>query len=119
MEKTVQELKTIIRDLIIEVGELKERITRLEKDVRDPVPEQEEESLPEGEADIFDLDLQAESYENLGRIYAGGYHVCPVAFGRHRNEECLFCLSFMEKEKVCRKGSCRTTKLWTTSSWAG
>jgi regulator of replication initiation timing len=96
MEKTVQELKTIIRDLIIEVGELKERITRLEKDVIDPVLEQE--SLPEGEGDIFDLDLQAESYENLGRIYAGGYHVCPVAFGRHRNEECLFCLSFMEKE---------------------
>jgi len=96
MEKTVQELKTIIRDLIIEVGELKERITRLEKDVIDPVLEQE--SIPEGEGDIFDLDLQAESYENLGRIYAGGYHVCPVAFGRHRNEECLFCLSFMEKE---------------------
>lgn len=98
MEKTVQELKTIIRDLIIEVGELKERISRLEKDINGPAPVLEEDSLLEEERDMFDLDLQAESYENLGRIYAGGYHICPVAFGRHRHEECLFCLSFMEKE---------------------
>ena len=31
MEKTIQELKMIIRDLILEVGELKERVTELEK----------------------------------------------------------------------------------------
>jgi hypothetical protein len=32
MEKTIQELKNLLRELILEVGDLKERITVLEKE---------------------------------------------------------------------------------------
>ncbi|MDD4171584.1 MAG: initiation control protein YabA [Syntrophomonas sp.] len=91
MEKTVQELKSLIRDLILELGDLKERVTRLE-----------EEGAPEplvmsrSKADI--IKMQGEGYEQLGRIYKEGYHVCPVAYGEPRRDGCLFCIAFMNKE---------------------
>jgi len=92
MEKTVHELKTIIRELIIEVGELKERLTDLEHRqlraesgiIEEPKP------LP--------MILESEAYENLGKVYSKGYHVCPTAYGQPRDDECLFCIAFMEKE---------------------
>jgi len=75
---------------MLEVGELKERVSRLEKEIREvdePVP-----------PPSYSLELQGESYENLGRIYRQGYHICPAAFGQVRGEECLFCIAFLEKE---------------------
>lgn len=90
MEKTIQELKTIIRDLILEVGDLKERVTLLEK------------GSPETNGTIVEIiptaPLEAESYENLGKIYNEGYHICHAAYGQIRHEECLFCVAFLEKE---------------------
>lgn len=91
MERTLQELKSIIRDLIIEVGELRERVDRLENKP-DPV------RLDMPRLSPAPLSIEGEGYENLGRIYQEGYHVCPHAFGVAREGECLFCLAFMEKE---------------------
>lgn len=90
MEKTVQELKVLIRELILELGDLKERVAGLEKAMYSPV------QAPVDKADS--LKLQGEGYDQLGRIYAEGYHVCPVAYGEARWDECLFCIAFMEKE---------------------
>jgi len=91
MEKTVQELKMIIRELILELGELKERVAYLEKDI-----------LNDGEhiepPISYSLKIEGEAYDNLGRLYNEGYHVCPMAFGQIRDGECLFCVAFMEKE---------------------
>lgn len=95
MEKTVQELKMIIRDLILEVGDLKERVTELEKSL----VRQETENNPEVFVKMPEsMSLEGESYENLGKLYKEGFHVCPMAFGQIRRDECLFCVSFMEKE---------------------
>ncbi|MEN6390188.1 MAG: initiation control protein YabA [Syntrophomonas sp.] len=91
MEKTLQELKSIIRDLIIEVGELRERVDRLENKPEPVAPD-----LPR--LSSTPLSIEGEGYDNLGRIYQEGYHVCPHAFGVPREGGCLFCLSFMEKE---------------------
>lgn len=91
MEKSVQELKIIIRELILEIGDLKERIANLEKCIKYT---EEEDKLPPAE----NLLLEGESYEKLGRLYKEGYHVCPAAFGQVRQGECLFCIAFMEKE---------------------
>jgi len=91
MEKTVQELKVLIRELILELGDLKERVTRLEKDPSPP-PRQ----LRRQDAEM--IKLQGESYEQLGRIYNEGYHVCPVAYGEPRQDGCIFCIAFMNKE---------------------
>jgi regulator of replication initiation timing len=76
----------------MEVGELKERVGRLEREL----VEKNEEALPP--SPMYSLELQGESYESLGRIYQQGYHICPAAFGQVRNQECLFCIAFLEKE---------------------
>lgn len=92
MEKAIRELKMIMRELILEVGQLKERVTYLE---RAAAPEQSaavEPELPSWS------DIEVEGYANLGKVYKEGYHICPAAFGQRRYEECLFCLAFMEKE---------------------
>ncbi len=93
MEKTIQELKMIMRELILEIGQLKERVTYLERSISAAEKAQLTPETPPPR-----LDIELESYENLGKVYKEGYHVCPVAFGHSRDEECLFCLAFMDKE---------------------
>jgi len=77
--------------LILEIGDLKERIVALEKELN-PEP------IPVKQIDPDIIKLQGEGYEKLGNIYREGYHVCPIAFGQYRDGECLFCIAFMEKE---------------------
>ena len=91
MEKTVQELKVIIRELILELGDLKERVTRLEQETAPSPPR-----LRRQESEM--IKLQGEGYDQLGRIYNEGYHVCPVAYGEPRQDGCIFCIAFMNKE---------------------
>ncbi|NLN87804.1 MAG: DNA replication initiation control protein YabA [Syntrophomonadaceae bacterium] len=92
MEKTVQELKNLIMDLIYEIGSLKERVAILEE-------EKPHDRIQKQQRQIDAVKLQGESYTNLGRIYAEGFHVCPVAYGEPRQEDgCLFCMAFMGKE---------------------
>lgn len=89
--KNVQEMKIIIREMVLELGDLKERVTRLEG-ASEPQP------LNTGMPDLDMRKLQGEGYERLGMLYNEGYHVCPSNFGDSRQEECLFCIAFIHKE---------------------
>ena len=90
MEKTVQELKQLIREMMLEIGELKERIIYLERKV-------DLKENPPAAADRDKILIPGESYEGIGRIYSEGYHVCPFEYGQPREEDCLFCIALMEK----------------------
>jgi regulator of replication initiation timing len=92
VEKTVQELKTIIREMILELGDLKERLRFLEEEIRH---DNKEEPTPKIQAIPL---IEGEAYEKLGKIYNEGYHICHMAYGQRRDGECLFCIAFLEKE---------------------
>ena len=90
MQGTTQEIRDILRELLSEVAELKERVMELERHLTLSHPP------PPSRAPIA---LEAESYENIGRIYTEGYHICPVAFGQVRDEgDCLFCVNILERK---------------------
>ncbi|NLW43655.1 MAG: DUF972 family protein [Syntrophomonadaceae bacterium] len=86
----IQEISDILRELIREVAGLKERVMELERHLnisRPPPPVR------------APIELEAESYENIGGIYNEGYHICPVAFGQVRDEgDCLFCVNILERK---------------------
>jgi len=80
--------------MILEIGELKERISALENAANKVSSSAETKPYPQ----LDKMKLQAESYDQLGGLYQEGYHICPVAFGQYREEDCLFCIALMEKE---------------------
>lgn len=96
MEKTIRELKNLVTDLLIEIDQLKDRVSCLEVKLAHDDFNDDREAKPS--INQRDLRLEGESYENLGRIYNEGYHICSMAFGQPRGDDCLFCIAFLEKE---------------------
>ncbi len=38
--------------------------------------------------------------EALRKLYDDGFHICHARFGQIREEECLFCVSFLQDEGI-------------------
>ncbi|MCL2817366.1 MAG: DNA replication initiation control protein YabA [Clostridiales bacterium] len=45
---------------------------------------------------------QDDGMEALSKLYDEGFHICHAYFAQPREEDCLFCLSFMHKEGSLR-----------------
>lgn len=86
MEKKLEELKMLLKDLMTELADLKERVAELENAQRGETSLMPERRVTSGQ----------ESQESLVFLYQDGYHICPMAYGRLRDGECLFCINFLE-----------------------
>lgn len=102
MEKQIGELYEQLGDLKGKIAEMLEENHRLAMENHhlrnrlDNEIEQQEEQNQEKKA----ADIPGEGYDNLARIYEEGFHICNVHFGSPRqDEDCLFCLEFLNKAK--------------------
>ncbi len=88
LELALLELEEKVKSMADELATIRKYVVRLEEDNR---------SL---QAIVHKKNTAISGKANLQALFDAGFHVCPSHYGEQREEDCLFCVSFMEKQQL-------------------
>ncbi len=91
LELALLELEEKVKALAEELATIRKYVVRLEEDNR---------SL---QSIVHKKNTSVSGEANLLAIFNAGFHICPSHFGESREDECIFCSSFLNKEKAAEK----------------